>query len=102
MLRFLKPPQCTYSSLKTRTRHCTYTTMSLPQDIEDFLSDYPGAGNSTSKSLNLRFYRNEARCRPDNLFIDDLHAQYAGAPGGKCRNKSDSFESQMEGRLRHT
>lgn len=54
----------------------TFTAMSLPKDIIDFLHGYPDQEDDSLLTTNVRFYRNELRCRPDNLLIDDLHTTY--------------------------
>ncbi|KAH9936620.1 opioid growth factor receptor conserved region-domain-containing protein [Fomitopsis serialis] len=51
---------------------------SIPRDVREFLEDYPDNSDNPSFSDNLRFYSNKLRCRPDNLYIDDLHKQWRG------------------------
>lgn len=46
--------------------------MNIPDDVRSFLEGYPGASNKTSLDANLRFYKNEGRCRPDNLLVEQL------------------------------
>lgn len=50
-------------------------TRLIPRDVQDFLNDYPGQEDERSMKSNLAFYRNELRCRPDNLLIDEIHEQ---------------------------
>lgn len=47
----------------------------IPRDVREFLDGYPDNTDDRSLSDNLLFYSNELRCRPDNLYIDDLHKQ---------------------------
>ena len=47
----------------------------IPRDVREFLDDYPDNTDDRSRSDNLLFYSNKRRCRPDNLYIDDLHKQ---------------------------
>jgi hypothetical protein len=49
---------------------------SIPRDVQEFLQDYPGQEDDPQQTDNLLFYRNELRCRPDNLLIEDLHRKY--------------------------
>jgi hypothetical protein len=49
--------------------------MSIPRDIREFLDGYPEHLDDRKLNANLRFYRNERRCRPDNLLIDEIHEQ---------------------------
>eukprot|EP00048_Salpingoeca_helianthica_P013761 m.207087 g.207087 ORF g.207087 m.207087 type:complete len:235 (-) comp15539_c0_seq2:20-724(-) len=50
------------------------------RDIEDYLANYPGQRlRNRSLTENVRFYRNEAVCFPNRLFIDDLHREWFGA-----------------------
>ncbi|KZT63783.1 hypothetical protein DAEQUDRAFT_679744 [Daedalea quercina L-15889] len=51
---------------------------SIPRDVREFLDDYPDNGDDQTRSDNLLFYSNKLRCRPDNLYIDDLHKQWRG------------------------
>jgi hypothetical protein len=50
--------------------------MAFPRDIRDFLEGYPGNQDNSSRSANLEFYYNARRCRPDNLFIEEILEQY--------------------------
>jgi hypothetical protein len=45
----------------------------IPRDVQDFLADYPSQEDESHMNSNLTFYRNEMRCRPDNLLIDEIH-----------------------------
>ncbi|KAG9100617.1 hypothetical protein FRC06_003910 [Ceratobasidium sp. 370] len=47
---------------------------SIPDDVREFLQDYPGVGDSeeTDAQQNLRFYSNAVKCRPDGLLIEEL------------------------------
>lgn len=53
----------------------TFVPMSLPKDIREFLDGYPRVLDDPSCDDNLQFYSNKRRCKPDNLLIDELHAQ---------------------------
>lgn len=47
---------------------------SIPRDVLEFLEDYPhNGGGDPNCSANLMFYSNKLRCRPDGLFIDEMH-----------------------------
>ncbi|CCM04122.1 uncharacterized protein FIBRA_06283 [Fibroporia radiculosa] len=50
----------------------------IPRDVREFLDDYPDNPDDSSSSSNLLFYTNKLRCRPDNLYIDDVHEQWRG------------------------
>ncbi|GBE84417.1 hypothetical protein SCP_0603960 [Sparassis crispa] len=52
--------------------------MSIPRDVREFLEGYPENDDDASMSANLRFYSNKLRCRPDNLFIDEIHDRWHG------------------------
>ncbi|KAG8990443.1 hypothetical protein FRB94_000306 [Tulasnella sp. JGI-2019a] len=51
-----------------------------PRDIINFQLHYPDQGGRDDKRLNrnLLFHRNEVKCIPDNLLIDELHHQWRG------------------------
>ncbi|EIN12649.1 hypothetical protein PUNSTDRAFT_61019 [Punctularia strigosozonata HHB-11173 SS5] len=49
--------------------------MSLPRDVQEFLAGYPGIEDHPSQHANLLFYRNQLRCRPDNLLVEEIHDQ---------------------------
>ncbi len=52
----------------------------IPASMADYRAGYPGRSfDDTSLNDNLKFYRGEIRCRPDGLFIDELHARWRGA-----------------------
>ncbi|KAJ7095760.1 opioid growth factor receptor conserved region-domain-containing protein [Mycena belliarum] len=51
---------------------------SIPRDVQDFLASYPHTPSDPALSANLRFYTNAARCRPDNLLIEEIHDQWHG------------------------
>jgi hypothetical protein len=48
-------------------------SMSLPPDVQEFLDEYPGIDDDVRQMANLQFYRNQRRCRPDNLLVDGIH-----------------------------
>jgi len=53
------------------------TTARLPRDIQDFLSGYPAQDDNDPKlTANVDFYSNRIKCRPDNMTIDQLHADW--------------------------
>ncbi|KAF5360833.1 hypothetical protein D9756_004717 [Leucocoprinus leucothites] len=52
--------------------------MSIPQDIREFINEYPGVNDDPDASENLAFYSNNLRCRPDNVLIDEIHEQWLG------------------------
>ncbi|KAF5311698.1 hypothetical protein D9611_009418 [Ephemerocybe angulata] len=52
--------------------------MSIPRDVQEFLDYYPGLDDDTSRSDNLLFYQNKARCRPDRMLIEELHDEWLG------------------------
>ncbi|ORY34317.1 opioid growth factor receptor conserved region-domain-containing protein [Naematelia encephala] len=46
-----------------------------PRDVEDFLASYPGQSNQKGSDVNLRFYSNEIRMRPDDMTYEEfMHA----------------------------
>jgi hypothetical protein len=51
---------------------------SIPRDVAEFLDGYPDVSEDTSTSVNLKFYSNELRCRPDNMLIDEIHEKWMG------------------------
>ncbi|KIY45642.1 hypothetical protein FISHEDRAFT_49021 [Fistulina hepatica ATCC 64428] len=52
--------------------------MSIPRDVQEFLEGYPDNEDDPSLNANLKFYSNTARCRPDNLLINELHERWKG------------------------
>lgn len=48
----------------------------IPRDVQEFLLGYPNREDDPSQTRNLQFYSNQERCQPDELLIDDLHAQW--------------------------
>jgi hypothetical protein len=53
---------------------------SIPRDVQEFLEDYPGQEDNAAQTANLKFYRNEIRCRPDGLLIDEIHEKSGSVP----------------------
>ncbi|KAH8921229.1 hypothetical protein BT69DRAFT_1320928 [Atractiella rhizophila] len=53
--------------------------MNVPGDVKLFLDGYPGQRDDKKANANLRFYKNELRCRPDNKLIDEIHRDWKGA-----------------------
>ncbi|KAH7885291.1 opioid growth factor receptor conserved region-domain-containing protein [Phlebopus sp. FC_14] len=54
---------------------------SLPRDIQAFLANYRNNVVGTTPpgpSTNHLFYLNKRRCKPDHLFIDEIHARWTG------------------------
>ncbi|WVQ80367.1 hypothetical protein IAT38_002472 [Cryptococcus sp. DSM 104549] len=51
--------------------------MAVPRDVREFLESYPGAYDNPSASSNLRYYSNQLRSRPDNLFYEDFMRKHA-------------------------
>jgi len=49
--------------------------ISIPQDVQEFIDNYPAIDEDTNASENLAFYSNTLRCRPDNHLIDEIHKQ---------------------------
>jgi hypothetical protein len=49
--------------------------MAIPRDVQEFLENYPDGENDRNCIANLQFYRNQRRCRPDNMLIDEIHEQ---------------------------
>ncbi|KAG6918768.1 hypothetical protein DXG01_011959 [Tephrocybe rancida] len=49
--------------------------MSIPLDVKEFLENYPDNDDDPKASVNLEFYSNLRRCRPDNRLIDEIHEQ---------------------------
>ena len=62
-------------SAASRSRLPLRMPAAIPRDVREFLDDYPDNTDDRSRSDNLLFYSNKRRCRPDNLYIDDLHKQ---------------------------
>jgi hypothetical protein len=49
-------------------------------DLETYRDGYPGqALNQAHLVDNLRFYRGDLRCRPDDMSILEIHSQWKGA-----------------------
>ncbi|KAF9454697.1 hypothetical protein P691DRAFT_804044 [Macrolepiota fuliginosa MF-IS2] len=53
-------------------------SMAIPQDVREFIDEYPDIGDDPEASENLDFYSNILRCRPDNRLIDEIHEQWFG------------------------
>lgn len=60
-------------SLKARR---SISIMSIPRDVQEFLDGYPSSVNDASRTANIDFYQNQARCRPDRMLIEEIHDQY--------------------------
>lgn len=48
---------------------------SIPYDVKEFLDGYPENDHIDAadiRQLNLKFYSNEVKCRPDGLLIEEL------------------------------
>ncbi|KIJ53499.1 hypothetical protein M422DRAFT_222162 [Sphaerobolus stellatus SS14] len=50
----------------------------IPSDVQSFLENYPNQEDDPRLDANLKFYSNAIRCKPDNLFIEELHEQWQG------------------------
>ncbi|CAE6439070.1 unnamed protein product [Rhizoctonia solani] len=54
---------------------------SIPHDVKDFLDGYPDndhINETDRRQLNLKFYSNELKCRPDGLLIEELLDRWQG------------------------
>ncbi|CAE6412402.1 unnamed protein product [Rhizoctonia solani] len=54
---------------------------SIPYDVKEFLEGYPNNDSidaADTHQLNLKFYSNEVKCRPDNLLIEELLERWQG------------------------
>ena len=58
---------------KTQFRLSNTMATIIPRDVREFLDNYPDNEDDESQSANLEFYSNRRRCRPDHMFIDDIH-----------------------------
>ncbi|KAG8934025.1 hypothetical protein FRC03_007006 [Tulasnella sp. 419] len=59
----------------TRLHH---ESSEVPEDVKKFLHDYPDNTDNPSLNANLKFYSNQIRCKPDDLYIDELHSKWKG------------------------
>jgi len=50
----------------------------IPRDVREFLDGYPENENEEGLSANLDFYSNKRKCRPDNVYVDEIHEQWRG------------------------
>lgn len=50
----------------------------LPRDILQFLQRYPDVEDDPTDQRNLQFYKNQTRCQPDELLIDEIHERWKG------------------------
>lgn len=57
--------------------------LAVPRDIREFIDGYPGIGDDPEAFMNLEFYSNTLRCRPDNLLIDEIHERYVRVSDGQ-------------------
>ncbi|KDN48262.1 hypothetical protein RSAG8_02854, partial [Rhizoctonia solani AG-8 WAC10335] len=54
---------------------------SIPYDVQEFLDGYPNNDHidaADQRQLNLKFYSNEFKCRPDGLLIEELLEKWQG------------------------
>jgi hypothetical protein len=47
-------------------------------DLAEYRAHYPRNPDHEFRSDNVRFYRNEIKCRPEAMTIDEVHAEWAG------------------------
>jgi hypothetical protein len=50
----------------------------LPRDILQFLQGYPDDEDDSTEARNLQFYKNQRRCQPDELLVDEIHERWTG------------------------
>ncbi|KAH7336899.1 opioid growth factor receptor conserved region-domain-containing protein [Rhizoctonia solani] len=54
---------------------------SIPHDVKEFLDGYPNndhINETDRRQLNLKFYSNELKCRPDGLLVEELLDKWQG------------------------